>query len=137
MLAVLAVCLAASGLALGAFLAVITARSLGVFLVALFCVLLVALFCVFLVAASLCVFLVAASLCVLLLAASLFLLAAFFLVLVALMVLGAGICCSAHHRHDHHGTEQNLFHIVFVVNVIKSVAKVMKRMVPSKFYNDK
>ena len=104
MLAVLAVCLAASGLALGAFLAVTTARSLsfllvaaslGVFLVALFCVLLVA------------------SLCVLLVAASFFLLAAFFLVLVALMVLGAGVCRSAHHRHDHHGTKQNLFHIVF------------------------
>ena len=103
MLAVLAVCLAASGLALGAFLAVTTARSLGVFLVALFCVLLVAMFCILLVAASLCVLLVAASF---------FLLAAFFLVLVALMVLGAGVCRSAHHRHDHHGTEQNLFHIV-------------------------
>ena len=104
MLAVLAVCLAASGLALGAFLAVTTARSLSFLLVAAsLSVFLVALFCVLLVA-SLGVFLVAASF---------FLLAAFFLVLVALMVLGAGICCSAHHRHDHHGTEQNLFHIVF------------------------
>ena len=106
MRAVLTVGLAAGGLAFGAFLAVTTARSLGVFLVALFCVLLVA---------SLCVFLVAASLCVLLVAAGFFLLAAFFLVLVALMVLSAGICCSAHHGHDHHGTEQNLFHIFLLL----------------------
>ena len=84
---VLTVGLAAGGLAFGAFLAVTTARSLGVLLIAGFCV-----------------FLFAASLSVFFLAASLFLLAAFFLLFVALMVLSAGGCCSAHHGHDHHGT---------------------------------
>ena len=97
MRAVLTVGLAASGLAFCAFLAITAARSLGVLLVAMFSVF------------------VLASLGVLLLAACFFLLAAFFLVLVALMVLSAGICCSAHHGHDHHGTEQNLFHIFLLL----------------------
>ena len=92
---VLTVGLAAGGLAFGAFLAVTTARSLGVLLIVMLGFLLIAGFCVFLFAASL---------SVIFLAASLFLLAAFFLVLVTLMVLGAGGCCSAHHGHDHHGT---------------------------------
>ena len=92
---VLTVGLAAGGLAFGAFLAVTTARSLGVLLIAMLGFLLIAGFCVFLFAASLSVFF---------LAASLFLLAAFFLLFVALMVLSAGGCCSAHHGHDHHGT---------------------------------
>ena len=79
----------------------------------------------FLFAAGLSLFLFAASLSLFLFAASLslFLLAAFFLVLVALMILSAGICCSAHHRHDHHGTEQNLFHIVSVINVINRLQR--------------
>ena len=88
MRAVLAVGLAASGLAFCAFLAITAARSLGVLLLAA---------------------------CFFLLAACFFLLAAFFLVLVALMVLSAGICCSAHHGHNHHGTEQNLFHIFLLL----------------------
>lgn len=87
---VLTTCLAASGLAFGAFLAITAARSLGVFLFT-------------------------ASLGILFFAASFFLLAAFFLVLIALMVLGAGGCRSAHHGHDHHGTEQNLFHIFLLL----------------------
>ena len=105
--------------------------SLGLFFLAGFSVFfLAARFSVFFLAArfsllflaSLGVLLLAASLGVLLLA-SLFLLAAFFLVLVALMILSAGICCSAHHRHDHHGTEQNLFHIVSVINVINRLQR--------------
>ena len=99
---VLTVGLAAGGLAFGAFLAVTTARSLGVLLIAMLGILVLAMLGVLLIA-GFCVFLFAASLSVFLVA-SLFLLAAFFLLFVALMVLGAGICRSAHHRHDHHGT---------------------------------
>ena len=105
MRAVLTVGLAASGFAFCAFLATTAARSLGVLLVAMFSVF---------VLASLGVLLLA-SLGVFLLAACFFLLAAFFLVLVALVVLSASICCSAHHGHDHHGTEQNLFHIFLLL----------------------
>ena len=113
MRAVFAICLAASGFAFGAFLAVTTARSFGVLLVAMFGVFVLASLSVFFLAASLSVLLFAASLGVLLVTSlSVLLFAAFFLLLVALMVLSAGVCRSAHHGHDHHGTEQNLFHIV-------------------------
>jgi len=113
---VLAVSIAAGRLALGALLAVLT-TSLGLLLLAALRLLLTAL-CLLLTSLCLSLLLFATSLGMLLALAVLLLLAALLLGFVALIVLCADDGCHAHHCHDHHGTEQNLFHVRFCFFVL-------------------